>query len=168
MSQNSPELVSIRPAEVGEAGLILDMIRELADYEKLLHEVTATEQDIRATLFGEDRRAEALLVCVADEPAGFAIFFHNYSTFLGKNGLYLEDVYVRPEFRHQGVGKAILKHLAGIAKDRDCGRFEWAVLDWNQPAIRFYKSMSARPQKDWTVYRLDRNGIEKLADGVNP
>ena len=166
MTRNSPELVTIRPAEPGEERLILEMIRELADYEKLLHEVTATEEDIRKSLFTEKRTAEALLVHVGEKPAGFAIFFHNYSTFLGKNGLYLEDVFVRPEFRHGGIGKAILKHLAGIAKERGCGRFEWAVLDWNEPAIRFYRSMEAQPQNDWTVYRLDRTGIESLVSGV--
>ena len=163
MNRNSPELVTIRPAEPGEERLILEMIRELADYEKLLQQVTATEEDIRRTLFTERRTAESLVVHVGGKPAGFAIFFHNYSTFLGKNGLYLEDLYIRPDYRHGGIGKAVLKHLAGIAMDRDCGRFEWAVLDWNEPAIRFYQSISARPQNDWTVYRLDRDGIEQLA-----
>jgi GNAT superfamily N-acetyltransferase len=163
MSRIDPNSIHIRPATVQETGLILEMIRELAEYEKLLHEVTATEEDIRQTLFTPERRAEPLLTEVDGKPAGFAIFFHNYSTFLGKNGLYLEDVYVRPEFRHRGVGKAILQHLAGIARDRDCGRFEWAVLDWNEPAIEFYRSLSAEPQNNWTVFRLDRAGIEKLA-----
>ena len=167
MSRIDPNSVRIQPAKAGEAGLILEMIRELAVYEKLLHEVTATREDIRRTLFTPERRAEPLLAEVDGKPAGFAIFFHNYSTFLGKNGLYLEDVYVRPEFRHRGVGKAILKHLAGIARDRDCGRFEWAVLDWNEPAIEFYRSLSAEPQNDWTVYRLDRDGIERLAQDVS-
>ena len=166
MSQNSPETVTIRPARPGEEGLILQMIRELADYEKLLHEVTATEEDIRTSLLSGKANAEPLLVHIGEKPAGFAIFFHNYSTFLGKNGLYLEDVYVRPEYRHGGLGKAILKHLAGVARDRNCGRFEWAVLDWNEPAIRFYKSMDAQPQNDWTVYRLDRGRIETLAGEV--
>ena len=167
MNRIDPDSIRIRPAGAGEACLILEMIRELAEYEKLLPEVTATEEDIRGTLFAPDRRAEPLLVEVDGKPAGFAIFFHNYSTFLGKNGLYLEDVYVRPEFRHRGVGKAILRYLAGIAKTRDCGRFEWAVLDWNEPAIEFYRSLSAEPQNDWTVYRLDRDGIEKLAQDIS-
>ena len=166
MIQNSPETVTIRPARPGEEGLILQMIRELAEYEKLLHEVTATEEDIRSSLFSGKPTAEPLLVHVGEKPAGFAIFFHNYSTFLGKNGLYLEDVYVRPDYRHGGIGKAILKHLAGIAKERGCGRFEWAVLDWNEPAIRFYRSMEAQPQNDWTVYRLDRTGIESLVSSI--
>jgi GNAT superfamily N-acetyltransferase len=166
MSQNSPEPVTIRPACRGEEGLILQLIRELADYEKLLHEVTATEEDIRASLFSGRATAEPLLVHVGEKPAGFAIFFHNYSTFLGKNGLYLEDVYVRPEYRHGGIGKAILQHLAGIAMERGCGRFEWAVLNWNEPAIRFYRSLNACPQNDWTVYRLDREGIEHLAANI--
>ncbi len=163
MTRIDSNSVQIRPARAAEAGLILEMIRELAAYEQLLHEVTATGEDIHRTLFAQDRRAEPLLAEVNGKPAGFAIFFHNYSTFLGKNGLYLEDVYVRPEFRHRGVGKAIMRYLAGIARDRDCGRFEWAVLDWNEPAIKFYRSLSAEPQNDWTVYRLDRDGIEKLA-----
>lgn len=165
MSRKSPKLVTIRPAKPGEEGLILELIRELADYEKLLHQVTATEEDIRRTLFTDNPRAEALIAEVDEKPAGFALFFHNYSTFLGKNGLYLEDVFVRPDFRHRGVGKAILQYLAGIARDRDCGRFEWAVLDWNEPAIEFYRSFGAEPQNDWTVYRLDRDGIAALATG---
>ena len=167
MSRIDPSSVTIRPAKASEAGLVLTMIRELADYEKLLHQVTATVEDIRRTLFRDNPRAEALIAEVDGQPAAFAIFFHNYSTFLGKNGLYLEDVFVRPDFRHRGVGKAILQYLADIARERDCGRFEWAVLDWNEPAIRFYESLSAEPQEDWTVYRLDRDGIAALADGVS-
>ena len=163
MSQNSPETVTIRPARLGEEGLILQMIRELAEYEKLLHEVTATEEDIRSSLFSGKPTAEPLLVHVGEKPAGFAIFFHNYSTFLGRNGLYLEDVYIRPAYRHGGIGKAILRHLAGIARERDCGRFEWAVLDWNEPAIEFYRSLGAEAQEGWTVHRLDRGGIKHLA-----
>ena len=165
IDQNS---ITIQPAEPDQAGLLLQMIRELADYEKLLHQVTASEADIRRTLFANDRRAEPLIVTADGKPAGFAVFFHNYSTFLGKNGLYLEDVYVRPEFRHRGVGGAILKYLAGVARERDCGRFEWAVLDWNEPAIRFYRSLSAEPQVDWTVYRLEQEGIAKLAGQGEP
>jgi GNAT superfamily N-acetyltransferase len=145
------------------AVLVLNFIKELAEYEKLSYEVTATEKLLKKTLFGKKSVAKVLLAYYEDKPAGFAVYFFNFSTFIGKPGLYLEDVFVKPEFRGKGIGKAILIHLAGIAKKNDCGRFEWAVLDWNKSAIKFYKSMGARPMNDWTVYRLDREAINNLA-----
>ena len=155
--------LSIRPATSGDIPLILRFIRELAEYEKLLHKVTATESDLLQSLFSENRVAHALLAEIDGVPAGFAIYFFNYSTFLGRPGLYLEDLFVSPDKRHSGIGKMILRHLARIAEEQNCGRFEWAVLDWNKPAIRFYRSIAARPEDDWTVYRLDQEGIRALA-----
>jgi GNAT superfamily N-acetyltransferase len=143
--------------------LVYNFIKELAEYEKLSKEVTATEKLLKKTLFGKKSAAKVLLAYFEDEPAGFAVYFFSFSTFIGKPGLYLEDVFVKPEFRGRGIGKAILIHLAGIAKKNDCGRFEWAVLDWNKPAIKFYKSMGAKAMNDWTVYRLDTEAINILA-----
>ena len=144
----------IRFATEEDVPLILRFIRELAEYEKLPHECIATEEAVRSTLFGEKRFAEVLIAEEANEPAGFALFFHNYSTFLAKPGIYLEDLYVRPEFRGRGYGKALLMRLAELARERNCGRLEWAVLNWNEPAIEFYKSLGARPMSEWTVFRL--------------
>ncbi len=159
--------VEIRLATEEDAPLILRFIKELAEYERLSHEVTATEETLRGSLFGEFRVAETLLAYLGDEPAGFALFFHNFSTFLGKPGIYLEDLYVSDEFRGVGVGKSLLAHLAHLAGERGCGRLEWWVLDWNEPAIDFYESIGARPMDDWTVYRVTGDELEKLASGVS-
>lgn len=153
----------LRSATVDDVPLILQFINELAEYEKLAHEVTATEELLRANLFGERRTAEVVLAFEGEEPAGFALFFHNFSTFLGKPGIYLEDLFVRPKFRGRGYGKALMMHLARIAQERDCGRFEWWVLDWNEPSIEFYRRLGAKPMSDWTVFRLTRDGIDALA-----
>ena len=158
-----PTGVTIEAAGEADAQLILSFIRELADYEKLAHEVEATEDDLRSTLFGERAYAETVIARYNGEPAGFALFFHNYSTFLAKPGIYLEDLFVRPDFRGKGIGKALLVHLASLAKERNCGRLEWWVLDWNKPAIDFYKSLEAIPMDEWTVFRLDSAGIATLA-----
>jgi GNAT superfamily N-acetyltransferase len=157
--------LEIRPATEADVPLLLTLIRELAEYEKLSHEVVATEEVLRESLFGGRRVAEALLGHVAGEPAAFALFFHNFSTFLGRPGLYLEDLYVRPEHRGGGVGRAMLRRLARLAKERGCGRLEWWVLDWNEPAIRFYKSLGAEPMDDWTVYRVAGEALDRLAEG---
>jgi GNAT superfamily N-acetyltransferase len=157
-----PEL-EIRAATGDDVPLLLSLIRELADYERLSHEVVATEALLRESLFGERRVAEALLGYLGDEPAGFALFFHNFSTFLGRPGIYLEDLYVRPGFRGAGMGRALLVHLAGLARERNCGRLEWSVLDWNEPAIGFYERIGASPVSGWTVYRVTGEALEDLA-----
>lgn len=154
----------IRPATVDDVPLILQFVKELAEYEKLAHEVTATEELLRDNLFSKRRTAEVVIGFEGEEPAGFALFFHNFSTFIGKPGIYLEDLFVRPKFRGRGYGKALMIHLAQIAKDRDCGRFEWWVLNWNTPSIEFYRSLGAKPMSEWTVQRMTRNEIESLAD----
>jgi GNAT superfamily N-acetyltransferase len=158
-----PSDLRIRTAVEEDIPLILRFIRDLADYEHLAHEVVANEDSLRATLFGNPRFAEVLIGESAGRPVCFALFFHNYSTFLGRPGLYLEDLFVEPEARGRGYGKALLVRLARIAKERNCGRFEWAVLDWNEPAIGFYKSLGARPQDDWTVYRVTGAALDALA-----
>jgi GNAT superfamily N-acetyltransferase len=157
-----PEL-EIRGATEDDVPLLLSLIKELAEYERLSHEVVATEEMLRGSLFGERGVAEALLGYLGDDPAGFALFFHNFSTFLGRPGIYLEDLYVRPEFRGAGVGRALLVHLAGLARERGCGRLEWSVLDWNEPAIGFYKGIGASPVSGWTVYRVTGEALEELA-----
>jgi GNAT superfamily N-acetyltransferase len=157
-----PEL-EIRVATEDDVQLLLSLIKELAEYERLSHEVVATEETLRDSLFGERPVAEALLSFLGDAPAGFALFFHNFSTFLGKPGIYLEDLYVRPEFRGAGVGRALLVHIAGLAKERNCGRLEWSVLDWNESAIGFYKGIGASPVSGWTVYRVTGEALEELA-----
>jgi GNAT superfamily N-acetyltransferase len=157
------EPCTIRPATAADAALILSLIRELADYEKMLDEVTATEADIRHTLFGPKPSAECVIAEHAGKPAGFALFFHNYSTFMGKPGLYLEDLYVKPELRGKGIGKLLLAHLAALALARGCGRFEWAVLDWNAPAIQFYQSLGAKMMESWKINRLAGEPLERLA-----
>ena len=153
----------IRAATVENVPLILQFIKELAEYEKLSHEVTATEELLRETLFGSRKVAEVLIGFEGDEPAGFALFFHNFSTFIGKPGIYLEDLFVRPKFRGRGYGKALMVHLARIAMERDCGRFEWWVLNWNTPSLDFYRSLGAKPMSEWTVQRMTRKEIESLA-----
>lgn len=153
----------IREATVTDVPLLLRLIKELAEYEKLAHEVVATEETLRRTLFGSRKVAEALIGEYQGEPVAFALFFHNFSTFLGKPGLYLEDLYVSPAMRGKGFGKAMLVRLAQIAVERGCGRFEWAVLNWNEPAIKFYKNLGALPQDDWTVYRVTGEALQKLS-----
>lgn len=155
--------LQIRPATVEDTPLILRFIRDLAEYEKLTHEVEATEERLRATLFPAESRplAECFLAFAGNEPAGFAIFFTNYSTFLAKPGLYLEDLFIRPEFRGRGIGKGLLLHLAKLANARGCGRMEWTVLDWNQPAIDFYESLGAVRKKEWQICRLTGDALEQ-------
>jgi GNAT superfamily N-acetyltransferase len=154
--------LAIAPAVPGDTGLILQLIRELADYEKLPHAVTATEDDLARTLFGSSPSAEVRIARWDGQPAGFALFFPNYSTFLGKPGLYLEDLFVRPAFRRHGIGRALLRELATIANRRGYGRVEWAVLDWNEPAIGFYRKLGAEPMSDWTVFRLTGEALTRL------
>lgn len=156
-------MLNIRPAQVADAALILHFIRELAIYEKAEHEVLATEGSIRSTIFAEDSRVEALICENQGEAIGFAVYFFNYSTWLGKYGLFLEDLYVTPEQRGIGAGKALLQHLARIAVDKDCGRFEWNVLDWNEPSIKFYESLGAQPLNEWIGYRLDGDALQEFA-----
>ncbi|MFI5358358.1 MAG: GNAT family N-acetyltransferase [Opitutales bacterium] len=159
----------IRAATPRDLPLILGFIRGLAAYEKLLHEVEATETRLRATLFGRRPAAECVLAFAGDDaPAGFAIFFTNYSTFLAQPGLYLEDLFVKPEFRGRGIGKALLLHLAGLANQRGCGRMEWTVLDWNQPAIEFYESLGAERKADWTICRLSGAALARYAPPTLP
>ena len=156
-------VIAIRPAVPADAGLILAFIRELGEYEKLSHEVVADEAGLAAQLFGERPRAEVLIAEVDGAAAGFALFFHNFSTFVGKPGLYLEDLFVRPAFRGQGLGKRLMVRLARIAVERDCGRFEWSVLDWNTPAIDFYRSLGATGMDEWTVQRVSGDALRALA-----
>ena len=156
----------VREASEGDVPLILSLIRELAEYEKLSDEVVATEDGLRDSLFGERRYAEVLIAEHGGAPAGFALFFHNFSTFLSKPGIYLEDLYVKPEFRGAGIGKKLLVYLARLAKERTCGRLEWWVLDWNEPSIGFYERLGAVPMDDWTVYRVSGSALEDLASGV--
>ncbi len=156
--------VTIHFAIEKEVPLILSLIRGIADYEKLSHEVVATEEVLRNSLFGKNKFAEVLIAEYKNETAGFALFFHNFSTFLGKPGIYLEDLFVKPELRGKGIGKILLTYLGKIAIERDCGRVEWSVLDWNEPAIKFYKNLGAQPMDEWTVFRVSGEAIEKLAD----
>jgi GNAT superfamily N-acetyltransferase len=156
-------VIHTRSATEDDVPLILSFIRELAEYERLSHEVVATEETLAESLFGERRYAEVLIAEHDGAPAGFALFFHNFSTFLGKPGIYLEDLYVRPESRGAGIGRKLLGHLARLAKERDCGRLEWWVLDWNEPSIGFYRKLGAVPMDDWTVYRVSGAALEALA-----
>ena len=160
----STDLV-IRPATPADAGLILGFIRELAVYEREPDAVLATEEDIAASLRDPATTTEAVICECAAKPVGFALFFLNFSTWLGRNGLYLEDLYVAPAHRGRGCGKALLVHLARLAVERGCGRFEWSVLDWNEPAIRFYESLGARPLGEWVGYRLEGQALHDLAAG---
>jgi GNAT superfamily N-acetyltransferase len=155
--------VQIRHAGPEDAQLVLGFIRELAEYERLSHAVVATEADLRRSLFGAEPFARALIASLDGSEVGFAVYFFNYSTFVGRPGLYLEDLFVRPAARGRGVGRALLAQLAQIAVERDCGRMEWAVLDWNEPAIRFYRSLGASPNDEWTTYRLSRDALGRLA-----
>lgn len=158
-----PRKITIRSATANDVPLILQLIRELAEYEKLSHEMVATEAMLRESLFGAKPAAEVVIGELNGMAVGFALFFQNFSTFLGRPGLYLEDLFVRPQARGQGVGAALLRHLARLAVQRNCGRFEWAVLDWNQPAISFYKRLGARPMDEWTVYRVTGEALAALA-----
>src|SRR3954466_10297847 len=153
----------IERATERDVPLILRLIKALAEYERMSDEVIATEDGLRRTLFGPPPAAEVVVGYAGDEPAGFALFFHNYSTFLGRPGIYLEDLYVRPEMRGRGTGRALLAHLARLAVERGCGRLEWWVLDWNERAIRFYRSLGARPMDDWTVFRVAGDDLHHLA-----
>ena len=155
--------LTFRFAEERDTPLILDFIRRLADYEHLLDQVVADEATLADQLFGK-KNAEVLFALENGKEVGFALFFHNFSTFLGRAGLYLEDLFVLPEYRGKGYGKAILQRLAAIALERGCGRMEWWCLDWNQPSIGFYKSLGAEPMSDWTVYRLAGKTLRDLAE----
>ena len=154
--------LQIRTATEADVPLILLFIRWLAEYERLLDKVVATEAGLRETLFGHPRFAEVLIGEADGQPVAFALFFHNYSTFLGQPGIYLEDLFVKPEARGRGYGKAMLARLAAIARSRNCGRLEWAVLNWNESAIRFYESLGAKPMNEWTVYRLTGDALRDL------
>jgi GNAT superfamily N-acetyltransferase len=158
--------MEIRCATEGDVPLILTLIRELAEYERLAHEVVATEEDLKASLFGARPYAEVLIAEADGTPVGFALFFHNYSTFLARPGIYLEDLYVREQHRGRGLGRAMLARLAALAVKRGCGRLEWWVLDWNEPSIGFYESLGAIPMDDWTVYRLTGDALRELARGT--
>jgi len=157
----------IRPARLEDVPIILQLIHDLATYERAPDEVTATEEQLVEVLFGEKPAAEVLLAFEAESPVGFAVYFYNFSTWLGRPGLYLEDLFVKPEKRGKGYGRALLVELAKIARDRGCGRMEWAVLDWNEPAIKFYQALGAKPMNEWTVFRLTRDEIAKLADAAD-
>lgn len=155
--------VRIVPATAADAPLLLSLIRELADYERLSQEVVATEASLREALFGTQPNAYAVIAHAGGEPVGFAVWFYNFSTFLGRPGLYLEDLFVRPAWRGRGIGRALLRHLANEAVARGCGRMEWAVLDWNAPAIGFYRRIGAVPMDEWTVFRLAGDSLKKVA-----
>ncbi len=153
----------IRPATAPDVSVILAFIKKLARYERLSHEVVATEELLRETLFGSRRTAEVAIGYVDVKPVGFVLFFHNYSTFLGKPGLYIEDLFVDQEYRRRGFGRALLLYVARLAKQRNCGRLEWSVLDWNEPAIDFYKKLGALPMSEWTVFRVTGQRLDELA-----
>jgi GNAT superfamily N-acetyltransferase len=155
--------ITVRSAMADDSPLLLDFIQQLARYEKLEHECVATVDQVRASLFGPNAKAQALLAFEDAEPAGFAVFFYSYSTWLAKPGLYLEDLFVKPELRGRGIGKSLFLELLRIAHAGDCGRFEWSVLDWNKPAIDFYESLGAKAQAEWIRYRLDQGQISQLA-----
>ncbi|CAM3182536.1 N-acyltransferase YncA [Sphingomonas antarctica] len=155
--------ISVRPAIEPDAATILRFVRDLADYERDPEAVVATEVMLAQALFGPDPAAEALIADMDGQPIGFALFFHNFSTWTGRRGLYLEDLYITPDARGSGAGKALLVALAKIATTRGCARFEWSVLDWNDPAIGFYKSIGAQPMNEWTVFRLDGDALASLA-----
>ncbi len=154
---------SVRSAGETDLPVIVQLIHELAVYEKLENEITSDPERMRRDLFGSKPVAEVLIAEWAGEPVGFALFFQNYSTFLGKPGLYLEDLFVQPAFRGKGLGKSLILKIAALAMERDCGRFEWAVLDWNQPSIEFYKALGAKPMSEWTIFRLSGDELRKYA-----
>ena len=156
--------ITIRPASRADAALIHHLIVELAIYERAEDQVAASPADIERSLFADDAVAQGLICCLDGQPVGFAVYFFNYSTWLGKPGLYLEDLYVSPEHRGSGAGTALLKHLAQIACERQCGRFEWSVIDWNAPAIRFYESIGAAAQPEWVRYRMAGDALTRFAE----
>ena len=155
---------TIRAATIVDVPIILELIRALATYERAPNEVKATEDQLVDVLFGKKPAAEVLLAFEDDAPIGFAVFFHNFSTWLGRPGLYLEDLFIKPEHRGKGYGRALLVHLGKIAHERGCGRMEWAVLNWNEPAVEFYKKLGAKPLDEWKIFRLNREGIARLAE----
>ena len=156
--------ITLRFATIEDVDLIFDFIRQLADYEKMADEVVADTDLLRQTLFGERRVAEVVIASYDGEPAGFALFFHNFSTFLGRPGIYLEDLFVVPDLRGRGIGRILLSYLAKLALERGCGRLEWWVLDWNEPAIRFYERLGAKSMDEWTVFRLTGETLVELAE----
>lgn len=158
--QGELEIRSTTPENVP---LILDFIKGIAEYEKLSHEVVATEETLHDSLFGDKPCAECLLAFLGEAPVAYAIYFHNFSTFIGRRGMYLEDLFVKPEYRARGIGKKLLVHLAGLAKERKCGRLEWMAIDWNEPAINFYKHLGAAMKDEWELFRLDEAGIADVA-----
>ncbi len=168
MESVAPQDLRIRVATESDVPLILAFIRKLAEYERLSHEVVADEDQLRESLFGLHPSAEVLLAYLGNDPAGFAVFFHNFSTFLGKPGIYLEDLFVEPSHRGKGIGKALLAHVAKLAMERGCARLSWAVLDWNQPSIDFYRSLGAVPLGDWTVFRLTGDALARLGAAAPP
>ena len=168
MSTPAARSLTIRAATPADVPEVLAFIRELASYEHLEHEVVASEADVHAALFGPRPYAEVALACLGGEPVGFALYFHNFSTFIGKPGIYLEDLFVRPEARGLGAGKRLFAFLARTALERGCARLDWAVLDWNEPSIGFYRSMDAIDQSEWTTYRLDGEALARLARSFAP
>jgi len=163
ITTSDPKII-LRIATAEDVGLILDFIRQLAEYEKMTDEIVTDEDQLRQSLFGERRVAEVVIASYEGEPAGFALFFHNFSTFLGRPGLYLEDLFVIPKLRGHGIGRILLSFLARLAVERGCGRLEWWVLDWNEPAIRFYERLGAKAMDEWTVYRVTGDALEDLAE----
>lgn len=159
-----PDAFSIQPATEADVPVVLGLIKALAEYERLASEVVATEASIRDSLFGPRRTAAALIARVGDEPVGFAVWFYSYSTFLGRPGLHLEDLFVQPAWRGRGFGRALLRHLASMAVERGCGRMEWAVLDWNELAIGFYKKLGAKAMDEWTTFRLTGESLKRVAE----
>lgn len=167
MASAVPDLLSLRPASESDVAVILRFIEKLAEYEKLSHEVVATEAGLRKYLFGGRPMAEVILAYWGGDAVGFALFFYNFSTFLARPGIYLEDLFVDVEHRGKGIGKALLTRLAQIALEQGCGRLEWSVLDWNEPSIQFYRGLGAAAKDEWTMYRLTGHALEKLATGGN-
>jgi GNAT superfamily N-acetyltransferase len=165
MDKTRDATLTIRPAGPEDVAVILRFVRGLAEFERLAHAVTATEETLSRSLFGPRPYGECLLAFLGTEPVGLALYFHNFSTFTGKPGLYLEDIFVLPDYRSRGIGLAFFRELAKIALARDCARLEWSVLDWNEKAIAFYRGLGAEPMSEWTVQRLTREKIEVLAEG---
>ena len=161
--KNTMEDIKIREATESDTALILDFIKGLAEYEKLSHEVMATEETLKDSIF-KRKMAEVIICEYKEKPVGFCLFFHNFSTFLGKPGIYIEDLFILKEYRNLGLGKIMFTHIARLTKERDCGRLEWWVLDWNEPSIQFYKKLGAKPMDDWTVFRLDGEALDNLVD----
>lgn len=162
MSEIMSEL-TIKVADANDASVVLSFIKELAEYEKLAHEVVATEELLRENLLNKNSNMEVIIGYLQERPVAFAIYFHNFSSFLGRKGIYLEDLFVKPEARGNGLGQQMLVYIARVAKERGCGRLEWSVLDWNTPAIEFYKKLGAKAMDEWTVYRVTGDALDKLA-----